>query len=90
MRELNPSIETPGDIMHKIRALRATPNLHAAAIQEELTRAEDKLAFLGAIENSGFAVRTLHAYAIRTQQLLEKEKASWHIHPVPENDKLES
>lgn len=89
MREFNPSVETPCDIMCRVRLLRAEPDLHIATIEDELTRTGNKLTVFASISTPSFAVQTLRAYALRTQELLKIEKASWHAGLAPENDGLE-
>ena len=76
MREFNPSVETPGDIIHKITQLRGRPDEHKAKIAEELDRANGKLEFLENVSDPNFAVQTLIAYARRTDELLRAELAS--------------
>lgn len=90
MREFNPSVETPGDILYRVQSLRRTPDLHIAMIEDELARARNKLAVFAGITNPSFAVQTLQAYALRTKQLLEKEKASWYDCSTPGDDRLKS
>lgn len=73
MRELNPAIPSPGEILFEIRALRAQPLEHQAAVQAYMAKAAAAAEVLGAIENPSTATLILHAYAIRTGQLLEHE-----------------